>query len=376
MSMYRYPFIILLIMVHHSLCTFPTSFGGCPKAPSIKNITLDKTNLPSSIQIKLKEAEDMINLIVNNGISLVDSGLWTTPTSAVSVGLVYNQELIWSRGFGSKNISKPSSDPNNMVDEHTIYRIGSISKIFTMLSMMRARDDGILSLDDSIHKHVPSFSVKPVPGATSSLESITFQSLATHMAGITRETPCDDQPCRMNDEEAWKRISETRQILPSYSMPIYSNLGFEILGHATKIATKSKTYESMIDRTIIVPLNLTRTGVNITTGVMENNDNLKHLAWPYVEGISGSGISSNDVHGGIGRGGKGRGGKGRGGKGRGGKGRGGKGRGGKGFGGLGTRHKNSWKRKKMKNDFNADVPSPCGSFCLEDFGWSQPSGSM
>ena len=59
----------------------------------------------------------------------------------------------------------------------------------------------------------------------------------------------------------------------------------------------------------------------MTTGVMENKDNLAHLAWPYVEG-------NRD-------------------------------------------RKNTKNTKKSKN-----LPQPCGSFCLEDFGWAQPSGGM
>ena len=96
------------------------------------------------------------------------------------------------------------------------------------------------------------------------------------------------------------------------SMPIYSNLGFDVLGHATSIAIGAKSYEAMVNELILQPLNLTSTGVNVTSGLLEVPTMLARVAVPYVESA-----------------------------------------------------------KK-----NGGPPMPCGSFCLEDFGWQQPSGAM
>lgn len=210
--------IILLLCLLPSLheAAFPSSFGGCPSPPPPSSIKqqLDPTNLPPSITRVFHSSKDMIDLVVKNGIDLVDSGLWTTPTSAMSIGIVHGQELIWTHGVGTRNASSGDSD---VVDENTIYRVGSISKIFAMLSMMKARDQGKLSLDDPIAKHVPEFSVKPPPGASGQVHprGVTFAQLASHMGGMTRESPCDNQPCVMENKEAWRRIALTQQILPS-----------------------------------------------------------------------------------------------------------------------------------------------------------------
>ena len=314
----------------------------------------------------------------------MDSGLETTPTSAISVGVVYDQKLVWSQGFGKRNVTAPNTVAGNQVDENTIYRIGSISKIFAMLAMMKARDKGILSLDDPISKHVPSFSVRPPPHnpTTPGNTGVTFKSLAFHMAGMTRETPCDNQPCQMNDDTAWQRIAQTNQILPPYTMPIYSNLGFEILGHATRIATQSKTYQGMIQQTVLNPLNLSSTGVNMTSGVVGNPLRFNRLALPYVEGNSGAEKQSSGVeqqsngrteHHGVART---------------------KHRSGveqqssgvartKHHGVARTKHRGAARPRRLQRTkykqqaaTGSRTPVPCGNFCLEDFGWSQPSGGM
>jgi CubicO group peptidase (beta-lactamase class C family) len=58
-----------------------------------------------------------------------------------------------------------------------------------MLLMMKARDAGLISLDEEVKKHIPNFEIKS-PYKTS--RGITFRQLATHLAGMPREAPCPD----------------------------------------------------------------------------------------------------------------------------------------------------------------------------------------
>jgi len=98
-------------------------------------------------------------------------------------------------------------DATSNVDGKSIYRIGSISKVFVMLSMMVLRDSGKLNLDDEISNYVPEFKVKN-PWSNRTKRGITFRQLATHLSGISRESPCttdsDGGPpntCDMDDTE-------------------------------------------------------------------------------------------------------------------------------------------------------------------------------
>ena len=243
------PLLVLLpltLSISYVHAAFPTSFGGCFSPPSVKGINITSSSIPSNIASVLETANVMVRQVQEQGIDLVDSGLWTTPTSSIAVGVVYDQELIWSQGYGNtgEGGGAPTNIVSSVVNADTIFRIGSISKVLAMLSMMSARDAGHISLDDPISKHVPAFSVKPPPpgsglGTGSGRTGVTFASLASHLAGLTRESPCSNQQCVMDDEEAFRRIAETMQILPANTMSIYSNLGFEVLGHATKIGKVS-----------------------------------------------------------------------------------------------------------------------------------------
>jgi len=72
----------------------------------------------------------MVRQVQEQGIDLVDSGLWTTPTSSIAVGVVYDQELIWSQGYGntgegggSGGGGAPTNIVSSVVNADTIFRI-------------------------------------------------------------------------------------------------------------------------------------------------------------------------------------------------------------------------------------------------------------
>jgi CubicO group peptidase (beta-lactamase class C family) len=62
-------------------------------------------------------------------------------------GIVRDGGLVWSGGRGRVDGAPPSPD--------TQYRIGSITKVFTALLLMRLRDEGALALTDRFDEHVP-----------------------------------------------------------------------------------------------------------------------------------------------------------------------------------------------------------------------------
>jgi len=59
----------------------------------------------------------------------------------LSIGIVYDQELVWAKGYGFADLERrvPAT-------ASTIYRIASISKLFTATAIMQLRDAGKLQL--------------------------------------------------------------------------------------------------------------------------------------------------------------------------------------------------------------------------------------
>src|SRR5262245_11006930 len=71
---------------------------------------------------------------------------------ALSVALVDDQTVVWARGFGLAN---PQAKAPATAD--TVYRVGSVSKLFTDVAVMQLVEQGKLDLDAPVTKYLPDF---------------------------------------------------------------------------------------------------------------------------------------------------------------------------------------------------------------------------
>ncbi len=73
----------------------------------------------------------------------------------ISAGVVIDQTLVWSKGYGLADVQRrvPAAPD-------TVYSIGSISKLFTSIAVMQLWEAGKLSLDDDVAKYLPLFAIR------------------------------------------------------------------------------------------------------------------------------------------------------------------------------------------------------------------------
>ncbi|WP_375562100.1 serine hydrolase domain-containing protein [Bernardetia sp. OM2101] len=92
-----------------------------------------------------------------------------------SVAIVNQNETLYQNGFGYADI-----EDKKEYTENTIQNIASISKISIAVALLKAKEMGLLKLDDAINKHLPFEVVNPYfPN-----EEITIRQLATHTSSI------------------------------------------------------------------------------------------------------------------------------------------------------------------------------------------------
>ena len=97
---------------------------------------------------------------------------------ALSIALVEDQQVVWARGFGWAN-------PRDSVPAtaRTVYRVGSVSKLFTDIGVMQLVEQGRLDLDVPVTRYLSGF--RPLGTTT----AITLRQLMSHRAGLVREPP-------------------------------------------------------------------------------------------------------------------------------------------------------------------------------------------
>lgn len=136
----------------------------------------------------------------------------------------------------------------------TQYRIGSITKPFTAVLVMRMRDEGLLDLADPLEKHLPGTGVG----------DLTIFQLLGHTGGLAAEspgpwwerTPGDLRP-ELADVLGDVRTEESRPHLAG-RVHHYSNPGYTLLGSLVE-AVRGVSWAEAVRREITEPLGLTRT---------------------------------------------------------------------------------------------------------------------
>lgn len=171
----------------------------------------------------------------------------------VSAGVVYDQGMIWQRGYGYANLEQQIP-----ADAHTVYRIASITKLFTATMLMKLRDAGRLSLDDPIEKYLPEFKIK---SSFVDARPPTFRQVAAHAAGLPREG--NHEGWRSMDmpsiEALLTALDDDEMRLPTMTEPKYSNLGIAIMGYTLSKIT-GQDYDSYVEANILQPLGMSESG--------------------------------------------------------------------------------------------------------------------
>lgn len=172
---------------------------------------------------------------------------------SLSVGIVHSGRPVYlgSLGYADQESGLPATPS-------TLYRVGSITKVFTATLMVALRDQGVISLDAPVSDYLPD--IIRLPGDPRGARHISFRHLATHTSGLPRN-PANLPRHDNNPFEGYDRgrfflgLNETLLIAPVGRWYNYSNTGYGLLGHALEQAGGAP-YEVLLRRHLLDPLQM------------------------------------------------------------------------------------------------------------------------
>lgn len=153
-------------------------------------------------------------------------------------GVVRDGDLAWSAGRGA--VPEPHSDVQ--------YRLGSISKSVTAVVVMRLRDEGRLSLDDPLERHLLG----------TPLGERTIGQLLSHLAGASAESPGGWWERVPGGSLADLGLGDDDVVLGAARRFHYSNLGFGLLGELVS-RMRGGSWEDAVRAEVLAPLGMSRT---------------------------------------------------------------------------------------------------------------------
>jgi CubicO group peptidase (beta-lactamase class C family) len=211
--------------------------------------------------------------------SLVSGDFSRRPIGSVTAGIIVGKELIWSKSYGDADMEKKIP-----ADADTVYRIGSITKMFTALMLEQLVEVGKVHLSDPVEKYFPE--INTVQGRYPDALPITLIQLATHTSGLGRE-PDNTETYVRGAVADWEKtliaaLPHTHYVFEPGTRFSYSNIGYAILGAALSRAA-GEPYTEYIPKHIFQPLGMTHSALE------QNAHVLPHLSKGYqLTGPNGS----------------------------------------------------------------------------------------
>ena len=158
-------------------------------------------------------------------------------------------------------------ETNRPVTAETLFRIASMTKAFTALSILKLRDDGKLTLDAPAETYVPEMRAWKYP--TGDSPKIRVRELLTHTAGFVTDDPWGDRQTPLPEGDFTRLLGDGVRFTRAPAMAMeYSNLGYALLGRVVANVS-GQPYKDFVQHLLLTPLGMTSTGYDVSASPAE-----------------------------------------------------------------------------------------------------------
>jgi len=181
--------------------------------------------------------------------------------AGLSVAIARRGKLELAKGYGLAD-----AEFDVPANAETCFRIGSVTKQFTAAAIMKAVEQGQLTLDDSLAKFVPDFDLLG--------NTVTIRQLLNHTSGIPSYTDIGEEwvakwPLELSHEELLALVEGQPFTFPPGTDWAYNNTGYYLLGMVLE-KLSGKSYAEHLLETQFEPLGLTRTRYDSNKALIKN----------------------------------------------------------------------------------------------------------
>jgi CubicO group peptidase (beta-lactamase class C family) len=163
--------------------------------------------------------------------------------------------LVYARGFGNADTPRGLAATGA-----TSYGWWSMTKLMTAAAILQLQEQGKLSIDDPVTKHLPFFAVS-YPSAAS--RPVTIRDLLNHSSGIPNNVPALIGWIHHAEEPPLNQTAYLQSILPAYSTLAfepgdhgeYTNVGYMVLGDVIEAAS-GEPYQEYVRAHLLRPLDM------------------------------------------------------------------------------------------------------------------------
>jgi CubicO group peptidase (beta-lactamase class C family) len=188
------------------------------------------------------EANHSVEVLFEKVDSVVINKMNQYNIPGLSIGLVRNDSILYTKGYGVRCIEK-----NDLVTENTIFHTASISKLFTAVATMKLIEQNGITIDDKLVEILPELKYDD-----ERVNEITIKNLLNHTSGLPDISNYHWDNNHQSD-------NSLREFVLGFNLKLnsepsseyqYSNLAYDILGYVIEKVSGS-TFDDFLKENVL-----------------------------------------------------------------------------------------------------------------------------
>jgi len=169
--------------------------------------------------------------------------------------VVKDGEIFFTKGYGFADLE----NKRPVVPHETLFRVGSISKLFTATAVMQLAERGLLNLDDDVNKYLTLFQLE-----ASYPKPVTVANLLTHTGGFDNRVIgyVARSAAAVAPLGSYLAARMPPRVLPPGEMFSYSNHGIALAGYLVEVIS-GVPFTQYIEENILQPLGMQRSSFRL-----------------------------------------------------------------------------------------------------------------
>jgi beta-lactamase class C len=241
------------------------------------NFSNKPTQVSPLIPIKAEPKKSAVNPHIQKLVSDYEEEfhklLLQSNTPGAAIAIIKDSTIVYLKGVGKK-----SSIHKGRVDEHTVFRIASVSKCFASFLTGILVEDSVFQWNDPVIKYLPDFSLH----SKEHTKHLTIAHVLSHTTGLPYHTYTNLVEEGMDLNILLGRLKEIKLAAGVGEQYSYQNVAYSIIGAVTQQAT-GKTYEQQMQEKVFTPLGMNNASIDYKSFLANTNiakpHKLSHRKW-------------------------------------------------------------------------------------------------
>ena len=225
--------------------------------------------------------DESLSIYLENFAQNFEEGLNNEKIPGAAVAIVKDGRVVFQKGFGIKEMGKPDE-----VDEHTIFRLGSVSKGFASVLTGVLVEEGVVGWDIPIYNYLENFKLSD-QGQTGRVQ---VRHILSHTSGLPRHAYTNLVEDGLSLDRIIPRLEYVPIIAKEGEQIAYQNAAYSTIEKVLEAQTGT-SFNSLLEKRLFEPLAMNHSSASYNSIDSSGNKALPHIYYSRSRGRVPTSIS-------------------------------------------------------------------------------------